>query len=602
MAQYYDFAGTKIILPGAYTKRNFPPAQGGGAASGRVLILGEVTGGGVPYDATFDGASGGSVENIINRIDGQATALNVFGGGALYYGAEFFLTPTMDSRFSSPSEADCIIVNPMTQATATLNATAAPIINVAFNIWGVNGNSAAVKIQAGTNVGKALTLIYRGGKVLDLDDVNLPLMQIRYVGAGTPATMTITGTKLTTAITGGPGSENLDITLANYKSLGELVSFIDDQAAYTCTLLGQSDEKTTIFDVVTSQDIKTGAYDCQAIVEALIRTITSSESFTATLHTAAARTIPDNLSSYTYLAGGTVTAAQTSDWTAVLTMLESYEVNNLVIMSSSTSIQSLVNTHCEKMNGIKYKKYRQWGAGASGATGSTNTKALKLAQMKALGSAYAEYCVSPFQRWDYLNNQLTLFDPMYLYPMISGLRYANKVGMDVVFKYVNVLSTPDISKADQEAYAAAGGTFIQKSISVSTGATNFEIKCNNTCYQGGEVTRTNPSVVYSINILTADLENQVIERIRALDSVADILVMTNIENWITTYLLPKYRDSDKWITDYNNPVTGQSQKAFDKVVFVQEGELLKMSAILTMSVTPRFVFNFLTFITPGQLL
>ena len=78
--------------------------------------------------------------------------------------------------------------------------------------------------------------------------------------------------------------------------------------------------------------------------------------------------------------------------------------------------------------------------------------------------------------------------------------------------------------------------------------------------------------------------------------------MTNIENWITTYLLPKYRDSDKWITDYNNPVTGQSQKAFDKVVFVQEGELLKMSAILTMSVTPRFVFNFLTFITPGQLL
>ena len=602
MAQYYDFAGQRIILPGGYSKRSFPVNASQGAIGGKVLILGEVTGGGISYNATFDGASGDSVENIINRIDGQAAALNVFGGGALYYGTEFFLTPIKDARFSKPSEADCIIVNKMTQATCTIDASAAQIIDVAFNTWGLNGNQSAVLIQAGSTIGKAVTLLYRGTKVLDVDNIQMPLMAIQYTGAGSAATMTITGTKLTTTITGGPGGETLDITLANYTSLSALIAFISGNAAYTCTLLGQSDELATVFDAVTEQDIKGAVYDCQGIVEAIIRTISSSDGFTATLHASAARTLPDNMTVYTYLAGGTVTPATTGDWTAVLTMLEDYDVNNLVIMSSSTVVQGLVTTHCEKMNGTKYKKYRQWGSGASGSTGSTNTKAKKIAQMKAIGSAYAEYCVSGFQRFDYLNNAVATFDPMYLYPMVAGLRYANKIGMDTCFKYLNVLSTPTISKADQEDYAAAGGTLIQKSTSVLNGSTNFEIKVNNTCYQGGQVTLTNPGVVYSENILTQDLEEQVIEKIRGLDSVADSIVLSGIENWIITDLLPSYRDSKKWITDYTNPQTGIKQKAFDNVVFIQEGEVLKISATLTMSVSPRFVFNFLTFITPGQLL
>ena len=185
--------------------------------------------------------------------------------------------------------------------------------------------------------------------------------------------------------------------------------------------------------------------------------------------------------------------------------------------------------------------------------------------------------------------------------MIAGLRYANNVGMDVVFKYVNVLSTPDIAFQDKNDYAAAGATYIQKSVSVLNGSTNFEIKCNNSTFQGSQVTRSNPAVVYEINVLTKDFEAQVIEKIRALDKVANTLVVSTIQNWITTYLFPKYRDTDGYITDYKDAITGVSQKAFDKVVFTQEGEVFKCSALLTMSVTPRFAFNFLTFITPGQL-
>jgi hypothetical protein len=164
----------------------------------------------------------------------------------------------------------------------------------------------------------------------------------------------------------------------------------------------------------------------------------------------------------------------------------------------------------------------------------------------------------------------------------------------VVFKYLNVLSTPEILKSDQEDYAAAGATLIQKTTNVNN-INNFEIKVNNTTYQGSQVTRTNPSVVYEINVLTKDYEEQVIEKLRALDTVANSVIIATIQNWITTFLFPKYRDDYKWITDGPN-----GQKAFDNVLFTQSGEQFITTATLTMSVTPRFAFNFLTFIVPGQ--
>lgn len=586
MARFYDFAGKKIIIPGAYTQRIFPEDQGAGAVTGLALILGEATKGGIPYDA-FD-----EVEDVINVVEGQAQALEVFGGGDLYYGAEFYLTPTKDERFSTPSQANCIVVNQMTQATTELKNGVTDIIDVAYNKYGVDGNTAAIKVSTGTNTGKLIEMIYKGEEILNNDDTQLDLMSILYTGAGSASTMTITATTLTTTCTGA-SSDDLSITLSEYTDMGSLINFINNQANYTCLLTGQSDEITTVFDAVTTQDIKSATYSCVGTVESIIRILNATGAVTATLSTGATRLIPDNLSEFQYFTGGTVSAATTQDWTNVLVKLEKYDLNNLVIMSGSSTIHSLVEDHVRRMNDVKEKKYRQAGFGAgSGAI----TKATRISEMKALNSAYLEYCVSSFKRYDYVNKEVptTDFQPYYLYPLIAGLRYANNVGMDVVFKYLNVLSTPELNQKDQEDYAAAGGTVIQKTTNVNN-INNFEIKINNTTYQGSQVTRTNPSVVYEINVLTKDYEEQVTEQIRSLDTVANSVIITKIQNWITTFLFPKYRDDFGWITD--GP---EDQKAFSNVSFTQDGETFVTEATLTMSVTPRFAFNFLTFITPGQ--
>ncbi|MFA5196074.1 MAG: hypothetical protein WC401_09790 [Bacteroidales bacterium] len=586
MARYYDFAGRKVILPGPYTQRNFPAEDGAGSIIGEVIIMGEASKGGIPYNA-YD-----EVEDVINVVEGQAQALSVFGGGDLYYGAEFFLTPTKDARFKKPSQAKCIVVNQMAQADTELLASAASIIDVAWNKFGTDGNTSAIKISSGSTTGKLVEVIYKGEDVIKQDNVTLALMKILYTGAGSPATMTITATKLTTACTGAT-DDNLDITLADFTSLGSLINYINTQENYTCTLTGQSDEITTVFDAVTTEDI-TSEYTCVGITEAIIRLLNSTDEMTATLHAAAARTVIDDMSEFQYFTGGTVSAATTDDWEAALLKLEDYDLNNIVAMSGSHTIHLLVQDHVDRMNDMEIKKYRQTGAGAgSGAT----AKATRITEMKALNSAYFEYCVSPFKRYDYVNKEVpsTDFYPYYLYAMIAGLRYANNVGMDVVFKYLNVISTPEISTQDQKDYAAAGATFIQRTVNVTAG-NQFEIKVNNTTYQGSQVTRTNPSVVYAINVLTKDYEEQIIEQIRSLDTVANSVIIAKIQNWITTYLFPKYRDDYKWITDSVDGI----QKAFSGVVFSQNGEQFNTTAILTMSVTPRFAFNFFTFIVPGQ--
>ena len=585
MAQYYDFAGQKIILPGAYTKRIFPADQGVGAVTGLALILGEASKGGIPYNAFTD------VEDVVNVIDGgQPQALEVFGGGTLYYGAEFFLTPTKDARFNTPSQANCIVVNQMTKASTELDASAVAIIDVSSIKYGTDGNTMAVKVSSGSNTGKLIQMVYKGSEVVKQDDVNLSLMSLRYTGAAVTATVTITGTKLTTSCAATP-ADDLDITLADFSDLGSLINYINTQANYTCLLTGLSDEFANVFDAVTAQDIKSAAYECVGMVEAIIRYLNSTGYVLAVLHAAAARTVIDNMSEYQYLTGGTVSAATTADWTAALLKLEEYNLNNIVAVSGSETIHALVNDHVTRMNDVKTKMYRQAGFGSGSAV---NTKALRIAEMKSLNSAYVEYCVSQFDRYDFINKEVNTFDPFYLYPLVAGLRYANNVGMDVVFKYLNVLATPKIARKDQEDYAAAGATLIQKTTNVNN-INNFEIKVNNSTYQGSQVTRTNPSVVYEINVLTKDYEEQVTEKLRALDTVANSVVIATIQNWITTFLFPKYRDDYKWIT--NGP---DDQKAFDNVSFTQVGEQFITTATLTMSVTPRFAFNFLTFIVPGQ--
>jgi len=61
---------------------------------------------------------------------------------------------------------------------------------------------------------------------------------IRYTGTGTAATLTISGSRLTTSVSGGPGGENLDLDLTSpsYDTISELVTAINTHGGYSASL------------------------------------------------------------------------------------------------------------------------------------------------------------------------------------------------------------------------------------------------------------------------------------------------------------------------------------------------------------------------------
>ena len=95
---------------------------------------------------------------------------------------------------------------------------------------------------------------------------NVKDFTLQYVGAGTAATVTVTGNTMTTTITGGPGGEDLSINLTNtsYDTLTKLLAYINGfggggvYEAFAMPNIDTSIASTTIQNVA-ALDIKTSA-------------------------------------------------------------------------------------------------------------------------------------------------------------------------------------------------------------------------------------------------------------------------------------------------------------------------------------------------------
>lgn len=242
-------------------------------------------------------------------------------------------------------------------------------------------------------------------------------MVIRYVGAGSAATMTITNTALTTTVTGGPGGQNLniDLTAAATDTLGELVAYINGlTGVYTCTLGPSADPEASCSSLlanVTGQDIRTANYSATAqpgamdyvaraglgsIVYALT---TQSTRLTAT-RVAGAVNVPANLAQ-TFLAGGTNPVPTTQDWLNALEVLEQEDLAGALLFPVTTSpiIQDALNAWAKEQYNTAGKFYRPFLAtpdntsaddAKSVALGLNNTFAAMLFQPVVAASGTTE--------------------------------------------------------------------------------------------------------------------------------------------------------------------------------------------------------------------
>ena len=565
------FDNLQTAVPGVYFKQRFPTATGTGTVPQISVVLGSARGG-VPYNATDV-----IEQDRLIRLTSVPSALDLLRGGDGYHGTEFYMNPHNEDTLSKPLEVGFLMVNPATRATSSLkNIAPTDVIDLKSARFGEYPNQLTRKITAGTNVGYWAS-VKLGQTEWEQDDISLELMSLRYVGTGTAAIMTITSTALTTTVTGGPGGEDLALTLADYENLAQLTEVINTQTAYTCFLETSSSEKPDLFDAISAVDILTAEYTAVGDVEALIRWLngrTDSEVI-AELTSGAERDPIVADTGYVFFSGGTDGAASISDWTGALEVLaRDNRVRWIGVASGDPAVHTVVRDHVRAMSQEDEMKHRQMSCGASAAL---TAKADRIRAARALSCSRAEYFVTPFTRFDYVTNTNNKEFPPYLGAfMAAGTRHGNQTTTSAERKFMNVLGVPEVANnVDLEDYARAGCSVLLP----SDGQT--ELRVNITTHQGDNELLSLPSAVRTSDEVTLRVKSAIERRIAKLPDAGTNALSDDFNNWIRSSLLPSF--------EQNTSGSAPLARNFENVQFDGTGTSWTLSYVCEIAVGPRFV-------------
>lgn len=251
---------------------------------------------------------------------------------------------------------------------------------------------------------------------------------IRYIGAGTAATMSLASGTLTTNVTGA-AAENLTISFSasTTQTLGQVVAYINSQTGkYTCALGPNADPETFclgLFPIVTNQDIRTATYSQAAqagfmdyVATAALGSIVFAVN-TRVARLSAARVTnavnpPANVAQ-TFLTGGTNPSPTTADWLAALATIEREDLFGAIMLPVTTNpvLQDAVLAWAIAMHTNNGKQFRPFLAAPDFTTASQ-------AKDMALGfnSKYAAMLFQPVVATSGLTEQ----EPLYPVAMYAG--------------------------------------------------------------------------------------------------------------------------------------------------------------------------------------
>lgn len=403
-------------IPGAYSRNNFISNEGGGVSSGNIVIMGDSELG-KPNELLVFG-SANDARDALSSGDGLEGVIQAFAPG----------------NDLTPQEVGFIRVNPGTQSERTLQKTASDRYKVKSFSYGVPMNQVRLKFSAGTTVGSyKIESEYKTNSV-ELDNIERESFSIQYTGAGTPATIDINATTLTTTITGGAGSEDLALTLADYPTISELVQVINNNAAYTAVVLtDQPTQKSTELDFVTAGDILTALTlksDYQAVYEALV----ANTLLTDVTKEGTTREVPDVDSDYVYLSGGTSGAYTTTEFTTSLGVLEEEDIQLMATTTTESAVHVLIRNHCIDMNSVEGRRERQFyvGGALSEDVDSVNARAA------ILNSSFGSLCSPGFYQYND-DGVETLYSPAFYACKQVGMVSALSLNNPTTSKTVNIL-------------------------------------------------------------------------------------------------------------------------------------------------------------------
>ncbi|WCL51520.1 hypothetical protein [Leptospira sp. GIMC2001] len=268
------FGGRSHVTPGAKVLFNAPDGPPGvGEELFTQLIIGTCKNGPNCLDSTlpFD-------ERYI-AVSNFEKAKKIMRDGELLEAVSLAGNPSNTIGFTQgPQKFILLNVNQTTKAYRdfdTNSANALVIHRLSYPIAGPWGKKVRIK----KNSDKTIEIGDSDGVITSPVLENL-LATVSYIGDGTAATMQLTSASLVTTLTSPEdGSANLNIDLTEFKTVGEIVDYINSQTGYVAELIGDPGFLSSKLDAIESTaavDIKTAPKNISADLESEILWIEST--------------------------------------------------------------------------------------------------------------------------------------------------------------------------------------------------------------------------------------------------------------------------------------------------------------------------------------
>lgn len=454
MAIKKRFNGKTIRKPGAYSKAGTGNSAGSPTiTTDAIMLVGESTLG-------APGSTSGVVEFAAERL---SDLIATFGEGPLVDCALAATRPSKQTGISGAAKLLVYKTNASTQASAMLKKSASNIYQIRDRAWGLAGNDLSAIVAAGdTGNQKSVSVALVGGTTESLgQNAAQQVLNIRYVGDATTATMTITGLTqqaktLVTTLAGDQtdGSLGLSITLKNY-TMKTLVDYINAQTGYAANLLTVSlSQKLGIeLDPVTATNIKPALVAQYRLQYEILDVLNTSDRIEASIQDAAVVGLIDN--GTTFLTGGAkgastnanfssgFSASMAEDYSALLPCISrdaSEDIADTVqgfTDAASTYTVSAVLTACDTHLRLRGDtKNRKEAQGYGGVRKST--KAAAFAAIAAVGSELMQITMQDVLLIDTESNERYMH-PHVTAALAAGMRTGMEVGEPLTHKRPNVL-------------------------------------------------------------------------------------------------------------------------------------------------------------------
>jgi hypothetical protein len=440
------FDGQDLYQPGAYSKRDISAANKGAASGSNLLILAE-TSKGIPFNATADYSDPNDRVNYVNGTTQMKEKIGTGNNG--YDAARFALSPTNQPGVNGAPRAGMIRVNKATKGALTiLDVDSDNVLDIKSVDYGLYVNQIQVKIDAGTNVGKRLSVKFEG-ETKASDDLDNQLIEISYSGAGTAAVLQIDPVGSLVIEPTGAASDNISLAMATYTTVQALADAINafSPAVYTAVVIGDGAFQTKYLDKVIAGDavdLVAGDEIIHATLKAVEDAIFNNERIESTLSAAYERRLPANMGAFSSLVGGTNGAAVVlQDWVDALAMAEKIDASFVCVATGDAAVHAALAAHVKRMSSVLGKNERQGGCGA--ALNLTDSAIRQEAQ--ALNANLTDYFGSQGTQFDEFGNVKTY--PGFIWSCaVKGMQAGNAITFAPTAKSLVMLSVKEVDDAD----------------------------------------------------------------------------------------------------------------------------------------------------------